>query len=87
MRLPYGVRLRRARSNAALRHERRALRSAHIARRFREYYGKQAHSSSQLWIHDAWTGQRCRWSYEQSLHLEDQAFMLRQRLEHVRPST
>lgn len=83
-RLPYWTRLSRARARSYLRWQRRIRRSAHLWARFRDHYDKQPHLSSELWIHDEWTGQRCRWSYEESVHLEDQAYILWNRLRHWR---
>lgn len=79
-RLDYPSRLRRARLRAHLRYDRRHCRSLQIWEHFRNYYGRQPGLSSALVIVDELAGRRVRWSYEDSVHLEDQAYMLWQRL-------
>jgi hypothetical protein len=74
----------RLRVRAQLRWYRRVARSQHLWECYQRHYGRQPGLSSQLWIHDYWTGTRRKWSYERALALEQEAYILYNRLRNVR---
>lgn len=75
------LRLQRARGRAEERHLRRYVRSRLIERKYRGWRGRMPGPYTKpVYIYDDFLGYGRKWSYERSLHLEDQAYMLLQRL-------
>lgn len=74
------LRVRHARARAQLRYNRRKRRTRHIwDSRTQEYRGRPR-LGTKWWIWDDWYGRRVRWNYERALALEDEAYMLLNRL-------
>jgi hypothetical protein len=78
--LSHRQKLVRLRVKAQLRWYRRVARSQHLWQRCLKERHHQPRLATTLWVIDEWTGRRERWSYERALHLEEQAYILYNRL-------